>query len=82
MLMISARARSARAALLAILHQAMPALNAARPERKLSSCVADGRSSRETIEWPPFVPQERSNQIGKMDTWRVTDSRKRAVGGA
>ena len=81
MLMLSARARSARVALLEVSHQTMPALLAARPGRNLSSCVADGRSSREAIEYSIPLPQKRSNQIGKMDTWRVTDSRKRAVGG-
>ena len=81
MLIISRRARPARAALLDILHQTMPALFAARREPNINSCVADGRSSGEMIEGTIPSPKERSNQIRNMDTWRVTSTRKRSIAG-
>ena len=59
MLMLSARARSARVALLEVSHQTMPALLAARPGRNLSSCVADGRSSQAAFR-APFITLKRA----------------------
>ena len=59
MLILSARARFARVALLEVLHQAVPALNAARRERNPNLCVADGRSSQAAFR-APFITLKRA----------------------